>query len=76
MALGSKLVPFNQTRSLRDLIVLESNFTEKHFFCSKEMTENNDEKNISRTTQQLEQANTITFITHRFRVSVVSDAEI
>jgi hypothetical protein len=32
-------------RSLRDLIVLESNYTEKDYFCCEEMTENND-KNI------------------------------
>ena len=31
-------------RSLRDLVVLESNCTEKDYFCCEEMTENNDKK--------------------------------
>jgi hypothetical protein len=36
-------------------------------FCCEEMTENNDKK------IEVEQANNMTFITHGFRVSVVSD---
>ena len=39
----------SNSRSLRDLVVLESNCTEKDYFCCEEMTENNDKKNISRT---------------------------
>jgi hypothetical protein len=35
--------------SLRELVVLESNCTEKDYFCCEEMTENNDKENISRT---------------------------
>ena len=35
--------------SLQDLVVLESSCTEKDYFCCKEMTENDDKENISRT---------------------------
>ena len=34
----------SNSRSLRDLVVLESNCTEKDYFYCEEMTENNDEK--------------------------------
>jgi hypothetical protein len=40
----------SNSRALRDLLVLESNCTEEDYFCCEEMrTENNDKKNISRT---------------------------
>jgi len=42
--LGSKV-----TMLLKNLVVLESNCTEKDYFCCEDMTENNDKKNISRT---------------------------
>jgi hypothetical protein len=41
--LGSKV-----TMLLKNLVVLESNCTEKDYFCCEDMTENNDKKNISR----------------------------
>ena len=41
----------SNSRSLRDLLVLESNCTEKDYFCCEEMAENNGKK-ISRTSQQ------------------------
>jgi hypothetical protein len=50
--------------SLRDRVVLESNCTEKDYFCCEEMTENNDKK------IEVEQANNMTFITHGFRVNM------
>ena len=59
----------SNSRSLRDRVVLESNCTEKDYFCCEEMTENNDKK------IEVEQANNMTFITHGFRVSVVSDVQ-
>jgi hypothetical protein len=37
--LGSKV-----TMLLKNLVVLESNCTEKDYFCCEEMTENNDQK--------------------------------
>ena len=40
----------SNSRALRDLLVLESNCTEEDYFCCEEMrTENNDKKNINRT---------------------------
>jgi hypothetical protein len=51
----------------KNLVVLESNCTEKDYFCCEDMIENNDKKIY------VEQANKMTFITHGFRVSVVSD---
>ena len=51
----SSLIQSN-SYSLRDFIVLESNCTEKDYFCCEEMTENNDKKIY------VEQAHKMTFI--------------